>query len=94
MTMQYDVRSAYLDASGGVTNQPTRVKAFYVYSGASAGTLEFTDGNGGTSLIKIATPAAATANPTYILIPGEGVLFRTLPYAVLTNVAAITVFYG
>lgn len=95
MTMQYDVKSAYLDASGDVTDQPTRVKGLYVYLGANAGTLELKDGgSGGTSLLKMATPAAATANPVYVIIPGEGVRFTSKPYAVLTNVAAITVFYG
>ena len=95
MAMQYDVKSAYLDASGDIFDQPTRVKGIYIYLGASAGTLEIKDGgSGGTVLIKMATPASASANPIFILIPGEGVRFSSKPYAALSNVAAITVFYG
>lgn len=94
MTMQTDVQSAYLDATGSVYAQRTRVRGVYVYCGASAGVLELTDGSGGASRFKIATPAAATANPIYIPFPGEGTLFQNSVYATLTNVGATTVFYG
>jgi hypothetical protein len=92
--MQTDVKSLYADAAGSLLSSPTRVKAVYVYAGASAGSLELTDGNGGTSRFKIATPAAATSNPIYLVLPGEGIKFNTGVYAVFSNIGAVTVFYG
>jgi len=94
MTMQTDVQSAYVDATGDVYPQRTRVRGVYVYCGASAGVLELKDGSGGSTRFKIATPAAATSNPVYIPFPGEGILFQSAVYATLTNVGAVTVFYG
>jgi hypothetical protein len=93
--MQTDVKSAYVDATGSVYADATRVKGVYVYVGSGAGTLELSDGASGTVLLKMATPASSTGNPFYIPIPGEGIKFNTSVYAkTLTNVASITVFYG
>ena len=74
---------------------PTRVKGIYVYT-TNVGTLELADGGAsGTVKLKMAFPASATNNPFYVPIPGEGIKFSTDVYAkTMTNVAAITVFYG
>ena len=92
--MQTDVKSAYADSAGSVVGFPTRVKAVYIYTGASAGSLELTDGSGGTSLFKVATPASATNNPIYLLLPGEGIKFSKSVFSVFSNIGAITVIYG
>jgi hypothetical protein len=97
MTMQTDVKSKWMDATGasGVGGARTRIKAIYYVSGASAGTISITDGgSGGTERIKASTPTAANSGAGTILIPGEGVLFDGDPYVTLTNVAYITFFYG
>ena len=94
--MQTDVKAGYVDAAGAVFAGPARVKGVYVYAGSGAGVLELSDGGAtGSVLIKLATPASSTANPLFIPVPGEGVNFKTSIYAkTMTNVAAITVFYG
>jgi hypothetical protein len=94
MAMQYDVNSAYADAGGSIIGYPTRLKAVYIYAGASAGSLELTDGSGGTSLFKVATPASATSNPIYLILPGEGIRFSSSIFAVFSNIGAVTLIYG
>jgi hypothetical protein len=94
MAMQTDVKSSYLTATGTAFGQRTRLKGLYVNTGGSAATVEFTNGNGGTSLMKVDAPASATGNPVYIIVPGEGILFEASLYAVITGAASVTVFYG
>ena len=101
MGMQYDVlASKPLTATGQVVGQNdgalgrSRIKGIYVVPTANAGSVVFRDG-GATGPIKatINTLAASTA-PTYMLIPGEGLLFNTDMHATVSNVASVTVFYG
>jgi hypothetical protein len=96
MTMQYDVKSAHLNASGTVFGQPARVKGFSICATAStAGTLLLKDGgSGGTTLIEVDIPSNSNPNSFYTLVPGEGVKFSTNVYATLTGIASITVYYG
>lgn len=96
MTMQYDVKSTHLNASGSIFGSRARVKGFSICATAStAGTLLLKDGgSGGTTLIEIDIPSNSNPNSFYLLIPGEGVLFTTNIYATLTGIASVTVFYG
>jgi len=101
MTMQTDVKvSQPLTSTGAFQDQSSvnigrvRVKGVYIVSGASAGSVVITDGNGGATLATINTPTAANAGNTYLLLPGEGVLARTGVYGTVTNVASATVIYG
>lgn len=91
MAMQTDVKAASLAASGSIFGSATRVRGVTV-SFASGGTVVLKDGgSGGTTVFSYTAPAAAgTVN---ILIPGEGILFRTSAYATLTN-ATIVAYYG
>jgi len=101
MSMQTDVQaSAPLTATGQFTNQtPTalaraRVKAVYMIPTGTAGSVVFRDGgSGGTTLITLNTVASAT-QPTYLIFPGEGVLFSTNIHGTVTNVTSVTIFYG
>ncbi len=102
MAMQTDVlASVPLTASGqfasqnsGGNIQSCRVKAVYIVPTATAGSVVFTDGgSGGSTRITINTVASAT-QPTYLLMPGEGVLFRTNVYGTVTNIGSVTIFYG
>jgi len=87
-----------LTASGNIFAGPARVLGIYYVSNTTAGSIEITDGNGGTSLGKFATPlgAAVAGDETafYIPIPGDGIRCEVNPYAVLTNVNKVTFIYG
>ena len=101
MSMQTDVLvSVPLTATGQFTNQTptalsrTRVKAVYIIPSATAGSVVFKNGGAsGTTVITLNTVASAT-QPTYVLFPGEGVLFTTNVHGTLTNVTSVTIFYG
>ena len=96
MAMQYDVKSAHLNASGSVFAQPARVKGFSICATAnSAGTLILKDGgSSGTNRLEVDIPANSNPNSFYTLIPGEGIRFSTDVYATLTGIASVTVYYG
>ena len=96
MTIQYDVKSTHLNASGSVFGGPARVKGFSLCATASAtGTLILKDGgSSGTTLIEIDIPSNSNPNSFYVAIPSDGVKFNTSVYATITNLASVTVFYG
>ena len=101
MAMQTDVlASVPLTADGQFTNQTptalgrTRIKAVYIVPSATAGSVVFKDGGAsGTTVLTLNTVASAT-QPTYLLFPGEGVLFATNVYGDVTNIGSVTIFYG
>jgi hypothetical protein len=96
MTMQYDVKSTHVNASGSIFNQPARIKGFSICANASqAGTLLLKDGgSGGSTVIEIDIPSNTNPNSFYVAVPGEGVRCYTNIYATLTGIASVTVFYG
>ena len=96
MTMQYDVKSTHLNASGSIFASRARIKGFSICATPSqAGTLVLKDGgSSGTAMIEIDIPSNSNPNSFYVLVPGEGVLCTTNIYATLTNIASVTVFYG
>ena len=101
MAMQTDVlASVPLTNTGQFTNQTptalgrTRVKAVYIVPAASAGSVIFKNGgSGGTTVMTLNTVASAT-QPTYLIFPGEGVLFSTDVHGTVANVGSVTIFYG
>jgi uncharacterized metal-binding protein len=101
MSMQTDVlASVPLTNTGQFTNQTptalgrTRVKAVYIVPASSAGSVVFRDGgSGGATVITLNTVASAT-QPTYLIFPGEGVLFSTNVHGTVANVGSVTIFYG
>ena len=101
MSMQTDVQASVpLTATGQFTNQvPTaltraRVKAVYMVPSATAGSVIFKDGgSGGATVMTLNTVASAT-QPTYLIFPGEGVLFSTNVHGTVANVTSVTIFYG
>ena len=102
MAMQTDVKTTKpLTATGFFKTQAdvnmsfrTRIKGIYYTNGASAGSVTITDGQGGTTLIQIDTPAAANADGVYILVPDQGLLAENGLYGTVVNTASITLFYG
>ena len=100
--MQTDVVSSVpLTSSGQFASQNSlgdvqscRVKAIYIVPSGTAGSVVLTDGgSSGSTRMTVNTVASAT-QPTYLILPGEGVLFRTNVYGTLTNVGSATIFYG
>lgn len=94
-SMQYDVKSVRLSADGQAVGYRVRVKAIYGVAGESAGSVKFYDGTdtSGELLIDIDTPVG-TSNNFYMMVPGEGVLFRTGVYVDVTNITGVTIYYG
>lgn len=92
MTMQTDVKSAYLAATGTAVSARVRVKSVVITSTAVAGSVILRDGGAtGVTLLQVDTPAAAGIQN--VLIPGEGILFGTDVHGTLTSCTA-TVVYG
>ena len=100
--MQTDVLvSAVLSSDGQFTNATgtaditrCRVKAVYIVPAATAGSVVFRDGGSGGTIIMTLNTVASATQPTYLLFPGEGVLFTTKVYADVTNIGTVTIFYG
>ena len=99
--MQTDVLvSQVLTTTGQFTNQASatigraRIKAVYMIPSATAGSVVFKNGGAsGTTIMTLNTVASAT-QPTYVLFPGEGVLFSTNVHGTVANVGSVTIFYG
>lgn len=87
-----DVQSTYLDDDGAIFTGRTRIKGVYVSPDTGAGSVEITDGNGGTTLYKIDVPAGSSA--IYMNLPEDGILFKNGAYADLTSVISATFFWA
>jgi len=101
MAFQTDVKAtAPLTSTGAFTDAAAvaigrcRLKGFYAVSGASAGTVVITNGNGGATLLNIATPTAANNGSFGMTLPGEGILVETSLYGTVTNTSSIVLFFG
>lgn len=94
MTMQYDVKSAHVEATGTAVSGRVRLKGYQCLSGGTAGDIIFRDGGAsGTIRLQFNIPNN-TNNPFANLIPGEGILFNTDVHVTLPASAKVTVFYG
>ena len=99
--MTTDVQASVpLTSTGQFTNQTptalgrTRIKAVYIVPTGTAGSVIFRNGgSGGTTVMTLNTVASAT-QPTYLIFPGEGVLFSTNVHGTVANVTSVTIFYG
>ena len=99
--MQTDVLvSVPITSSGQFTDQaPTnlarcRVKAVYIIPTATAGSLVLRDGGSGGAVKATLNTVASASQPTYLLFPGEGLVFQTAVYGAVTNLGSATIFYG
>ena len=94
MTMQYDVKTTHLTASGAVTSDRARLKSVSYRGDGTNGFIKFRDGSvSGTVLMELDVGTSDTFT-IYLLLPGEGVLFPTSIYAELSHVSATTVVWG
>ena len=99
--MQTDVLvSVPITGSGQFTDQaPTnlarcRVKAVYIIPTATAGSLVLRDGGSGGAVKATINTVASATQPTYMLMPGEGLVFQTAVYGAVTNLGSATIIYG
>jgi len=99
--MQTDVlASVPITASGQFTDQaPTnltrcRVKSIYIVPTGTAGSLVLRDGGASGPIKATINTVASASQPTYMLLPGEGLVFQTAVYGAVTNLGSATVFYG
>jgi hypothetical protein len=94
---QFDVRSMTMDESGssGIGLPRARIKSIYYVAG-DAGFISFKEGGElGEEKILLATPASTAGNgSTYIIIPGDGVVFKEDPYVSIDGPVSVTFFYG
>ena len=94
---QFDVRSKTMTTTGatGIGQPRARIKSLYYVAG-TAGSISFKDGaSDGEEKILLATPASTAGNgSTYVLIPGDGVVFKGDPYLTITGPTSVTFFYG
>jgi len=99
--MQTDVlASVPITSSGQFTDQATtnlarcRVKSIYIVPTATAGSLILRDGGSGGTIKATINTVASASQPTYMLLPGEGLVFQTNVYGTVSNLGSATVFYG
>ena len=94
MTMQYDVKSTHLTASGPVTSDRARLKGVSYRGDGQNGYIKFRDGSvTGTVLMELDV-GTNDSFTIYLLIPSEGILFPTSIYAELSHVSATTAIWG
>lgn len=99
--MQTDVlASVPITASGQFTDQAAtsltrcRVKAIYIVPTGTAGSLILRDGGSSSTIKATINTVASATQPTYMLLPGEGLLFQTAVYGTVLNLGFATIFYG
>ena len=99
--MQTDVLASIpITASGQFTDQATnnlarcRVKSIYIVPTATAGSLVLRDGGASGTVKATINTVASASQPTYMLLPGEGIVFQTAVYGTVTNLGSATIFYG
>ena len=101
MTMQTDVyASAVRTTDGQLTDYAgndlgrVRVRAVYIVPSGTAGSVVFKDGGtSGAARLTLNTVASAT-QPTYMLLPGEGMLFSNDVYVDVTSIGSVMVYYS
>jgi hypothetical protein len=97
MTMQTDVLSAHIEATGTIVSGRFRLKGYQCISGGTAGDIIFRDG-GASGTIRLRFNIGTGTQPIALPIPGQGILFTTDIHVTVPgtapNAAKVTVFYG
>tara|TARA_R100000501_G_scaffold7282_2_gene15285 strand:+ start:1806 stop:2081 length:276 start_codon:yes stop_codon:yes gene_type:complete len=78
--------------TGAISAGPVRLYGCVALPAANAGTVVFDDG--GTNLLTMDTAAGVDSGQIWISFPQEGIRFSTNCNATMTNVTAITAFWG
>tara|TARA_R110002167_G_scaffold12511_1_gene53311 strand:- start:2922 stop:3194 length:273 start_codon:yes stop_codon:yes gene_type:complete len=90
--MASDVKATYLTATGSIFGGRARVKAIHYHTTGVAGSIVLKNG-GATGSTELTLAFHQNSDDT-LYIPDEGMLFADGVYAVLTDVANVTVFYN
>ena len=94
MGMQTDVQAITVSESGSAYANRTRVRGMVIAPGSANGTVVFKDGGtSGAARLTLNTVASAT-QPTYMLLPGEGMLFSNDVYVDVTSIGSVMVYYS
>ena len=93
MTMQYDVKSAHVEATGTMVSGRNRLKAYHCISGGTAGDVVFRDG-GASGTIRMQFNIGTGTQPVMLTLPDAGILFETDIHVTLPASAKATTFYG
>jgi hypothetical protein len=95
MGMQTDVKSQHITASGNIAGlSRTRFKSLSYRGNGADGYVRLRNGSvSGTIFCELDVGTSDTFT-IYVLLPGEGILFPDGIYIELSNVNAVTVFYG
>ena len=92
--MTTNVKSVRVAATGIARPVRTRVKGVYITHGASAGSVTLRDGGAGGAVELQLDTVASNTYPTYLRLPGDGILFDTDVHVTLgTGVTSVTLFY-
>ena len=101
MSMQTDILASQpLTATGQMLNQASanisrcRVQAVYIVPSGTAGSVVLRDGGASGPIIATLNTVASATQPTYMLLPSEGLLFRTDIHATVTSIGSVVVFYA
>ena len=90
--MSSDVLTKRVTGTGSLAVGPARVRQVQVLTGAGAGRLTVTNGNGGTTVLDIDFLASDSHS---INIPDDGLRCSSDVYvSVATNITAMTFFYS
>lgn len=95
MTMQYDVKTAYLEASGVLVDSRSRLKQLiFLPSGTAGSVVIYDNASAGSGNVVWRTKVGTGVQPFQLIVPGEGILALNGMYAVLTNIISVTICYG
>ncbi len=89
MSMQNDVNVKSLSSTGSIFEGRARIRGMVVTPTSSAGNVALSDG----STQKMIISTVANGETFNVLIPDQGVLFKSNVVATLNN-ASVTVFYA
>ena len=101
MGMQSDVLASqvrttngqFLAQNGGDIGR-ARVKSIYAIATSANGTVVLRDGGASGPIKATINMLANSTSPTYLSLPGEGLLFNSNIHVTLTDVQSAMVFYG
>jgi hypothetical protein len=95
MTMQTDVKSQHVTASGNIAGLGrVRFKSMSYRGNGTDGYVKLRDGGASGTVFCELDVGTSDTFTIYVLMPGEGILFPNGIYLDISNVSAVTVFYG
>ena len=99
--MQTDILASAVTTGTGVVNDQagqairrSRIKGVYIIPDTGAGSVVLRDGGASGAVRATINTMASQSSPTYVLLPGEGILVQNGIHATITDVVSVVVFYG